>query len=128
MTTYTVQSGDSLSRIASRVLGNMSLWPQIAALNNISAPYVIYPGQMLQLPDGSSGASASAPARAPVATAVARSSSGQTYPVPAASSAASGGILQWVMANKRMIGGGIAVIAVIMLAMGAKKTASKRRK
>jgi LysM repeat protein len=49
--TYTVKSGDSLSAIARDVIGNIDLWPNIARLNSISSPYVIKPGQVLQLPD-----------------------------------------------------------------------------
>lgn len=50
MKTYTVQPGDSLSKIARDVLGDMSLWPEIARLNNIANPNLIHPGQMLNLP------------------------------------------------------------------------------
>ncbi len=52
--TYTVQSSDGgggLSAIAQAQLGDASRWPEIAALNNVPGPdYVIYPGQVLQLP------------------------------------------------------------------------------
>ena len=47
---YTVKAGDSLSIIARDVLGNMGLWPEIARLNNIEAPYTIFPGQTITLP------------------------------------------------------------------------------
>ncbi len=45
-TTYTVQSGDTLSGIASR-LG--TTYQRLAALNNIADPNIIHPGQVLQL-------------------------------------------------------------------------------
>ena len=48
--TYTVRSGDSLSIVARDVLGDLSRWPELAALNAIAPPYTIYPGQVLQLP------------------------------------------------------------------------------
>ncbi len=48
--TYTVKSGDSLSAIAKDELGNIDLWPSIAKLNGINPPYVIQPGQILELP------------------------------------------------------------------------------
>ena len=48
---YTVNSGDSLSIIARDILGDITLWPQIASMNNLTSPYAIYPGQSLQLPD-----------------------------------------------------------------------------
>ncbi len=50
MTSYVVRSGDSLSRIARDVLGNMGRWPELARLNAIESPYTIYPGQVLELP------------------------------------------------------------------------------
>ena len=51
MTTYTVVEGDSLSKIARDVLGNVNLWPEIAKLNNINQVDLIFPGQLLKLPD-----------------------------------------------------------------------------
>lgn len=44
--TYTVVGGDSLSKIGKKVGVN---WQTIAELNNISAPYMIYPGQVLKI-------------------------------------------------------------------------------
>lgn len=35
---YTVKSGDTLATIAARVLGDFSLWPQLAAINKIRDP------------------------------------------------------------------------------------------
>jgi len=55
MAAYTVKAGDSLSKIARDVLGNLALWPAIASLNSIAAPYIIRAGQVLQLPGGSPG-------------------------------------------------------------------------
>lgn len=51
MTTYIVKNGDSLSLIAQNVLHDITRWPEIAKLNNISNADVIYPGQSLTLPD-----------------------------------------------------------------------------
>ena len=48
---YRVKSGESLSSIARDLLGNLERWPEIAFLNGISHPYIIYPGQVLELPD-----------------------------------------------------------------------------
>lgn len=59
--TYTVVSGDTLSGIGSKTGTD---WHQIASINNISAPYTIYPGQVLRLP-GSGSAPSPAPAPAP---------------------------------------------------------------
>ena len=52
--TYTVQSGDSLSAIAGRTLGNMDRWREIYDLNRdqIPNPNVIQVGQVLKLPNG----------------------------------------------------------------------------
>jgi LysM repeat protein len=45
--TYTVRSGDNLSVIGERTGKS---WTAIASLNGISAPYTIYPNQVLRLP------------------------------------------------------------------------------
>jgi nucleoid-associated protein YgaU len=50
--TYTVAPGDSLSKIAKQVYGNMKDWRRIYDANRdiIKNPDVIYPGQTLRLP------------------------------------------------------------------------------
>lgn len=50
--TYTVVKGDSLSKIAKRVLGDASLWPRIYEANRsiIKDPDLIHPGQVLTIP------------------------------------------------------------------------------
>lgn len=48
---YTVQSGDTLSGIGAKLGVN---WQNIASANGISSPYTIYPGQVLVIPGGSS--------------------------------------------------------------------------
>lgn len=55
--TVTVQSGDTLSGIAQTYLGDASRYPEIAAMNNISNPNQIFPGQVLTLPGSSTGTS-----------------------------------------------------------------------
>jgi len=47
---YTVKTGDSLSKIARDVLGDMKRWPEIARLNRLTPPYVIHPNENLLLP------------------------------------------------------------------------------
>ena len=48
---YIVQRGDTLNKIATRFA---IFWPDLAAWNNISYPYLIYPGQlMVTSPNGS---------------------------------------------------------------------------
>jgi LysM repeat protein len=49
MSTYVVKQGDSLSSIAKSVLGDLNLWQYLASINNISSPYVIYPGQIIKV-------------------------------------------------------------------------------
>ena len=46
---YIVKQGDSLSKIARDVLGDISLWVELAKLNNLSNPEKIYPGQVINL-------------------------------------------------------------------------------
>ena len=48
--TYTVQSGDNLTRIARRFYGDGSLAYKLATANNIKNPNLIYDGQDLVLP------------------------------------------------------------------------------
>ena len=50
---YTVQSGDSLSKIAQQKLGDASKWPQIYDANRATIgdnPDLIKPGQRLRIP------------------------------------------------------------------------------
>ena len=55
--TYTVKSGDTLSKIAQSQLGVSSKWRDIYDLNKdiISNPNLIYPGQKLKIPKYASG-------------------------------------------------------------------------
>jgi nucleoid-associated protein YgaU len=52
--TYTVVAGDSLSKIAKREYGDASKWQRIYEANRdkIQNPDLIYPGQVLNLPQG----------------------------------------------------------------------------
>ena len=52
---YKVKSGESLSMIARDLLGNINRWPEIAFTNSIRYPYLIYPGQVLELPPENGG-------------------------------------------------------------------------
>ena len=51
-TTYTVVSGDSLSKIAKRQYGDANKWPVIFEANRdtIKDPDLIHPGQVLKIP------------------------------------------------------------------------------
>lgn len=49
--TYTVQTNDSLWKIAQEQLGNGARYTEIANLNGIKDSNLIYPGQVLKLPD-----------------------------------------------------------------------------
>lgn len=57
--TYIVQSGDTLAKIAAKYSG--VTYQQIAALNGLKAPYVIYVGQKLSIPTQGSTATPAAP-------------------------------------------------------------------
>ncbi|MGY4514934.1 LysM peptidoglycan-binding domain-containing protein [Lysobacter sp. HA18] len=54
--TYTVQQGDSLSKIAKHIYGDANRWQLIYNANreHVSDPDRIYPGQVLMLPDAPS--------------------------------------------------------------------------
>lgn len=62
--TYTVRQGDSLSKIAQRLLGDASRWREIYELNrqSIQNPNLIYPGQVFVLPGGAAKAAIAPPA------------------------------------------------------------------
>lgn len=51
-TFYTIQSGDSLSKIAKRVYGDAMKWPDLFEANRevIQDPNLIYPGQQIRVP------------------------------------------------------------------------------
>lgn len=57
--TYTVQSGDTLAKIAAKYSG--VTYQQIASLNGLKAPYVIHVGQKLSIPTQGSTATPAAP-------------------------------------------------------------------
>ena len=46
---YTVKRGDCLWNIAKKYYGNGTKYKEIAKLNNIKSPYIIYPGQKLKI-------------------------------------------------------------------------------
>ena len=47
---YTVKKGDCLWKIAKQYYGNGAKYHKIASANGISAPYIIYTGQVLTIP------------------------------------------------------------------------------
>ena len=71
--TYTVQPGDYLAKLAQQ--WGVS-WIEIATLNNIHYPYIIYVGQVLKKPGSSTPPT---PGQPPIPTATPVPNSGQTY-------------------------------------------------
>ena len=55
--TYTIKSGDTLAKIASKQLGNANLWTRIRDLNKtvIKNPNALRVGQVIELPCGAGG-------------------------------------------------------------------------
>jgi hypothetical protein len=83
-TTYTVQSGDSLIMIANaqHLTGG---WQTLASTNNLVSPYIIQPGDVLNLPSLSSAGSTTTTTTPAVvkktsSTATAHTASATTYP------------------------------------------------
>jgi len=68
-TTYTVQRGDTLGRIAVRFYGDARKYPVIQRANNISNPNRIWIGQVLVIPATENGAPSGTPSAAPVPSA-----------------------------------------------------------
>lgn len=64
-TTYTVQSGDTLSKIAQRVYGDGRKYPLIQQANNLSDPGRIWVGQVLVIPPLADGTVSTAPVVTP---------------------------------------------------------------
>ncbi|OGY24429.1 MAG: hypothetical protein A2Y57_03510 [Candidatus Woykebacteria bacterium RBG_13_40_7b] len=49
-TTYQVEAGDSLSKIAQKFYGDYTKWTEIAKENNLANPSVIHKGNVLKIP------------------------------------------------------------------------------
>lgn len=47
---YTVQAGDSLSRIAANIYGDSTAWPVLAEVNDLRDPGSLIPGEILVIP------------------------------------------------------------------------------
>ncbi len=47
---YTVRKGDSLWKVAARELNDSARWQEIAQLNQLRSPYLLYLGQTLRMP------------------------------------------------------------------------------
>ena len=105
---YTVKEGDSLSIIARDVLRDMSRWPEIAELNNVKAPFTIFPGQTLTLPSD----------EAPTTTDFYKGGAGKRGEVaPTASPAPGGGFLSTL--NLPLIS--LAILGAALIWWGMKK-------
>ena len=51
MENYVVQPDETLEKIAEKRLGNRERWYEIARLNNIESPYMVFVGQIIKLPN-----------------------------------------------------------------------------
>lgn len=78
---YVVKKGDSLWRIAERLLGDGRRWKELAAVNGIQNPDMIRPGQVIRMP-GAGGTPD--PRMRPVPTPVAAGANMATVPPPGA--------------------------------------------
>ena len=68
LTSYTVQRGDTLGRIAARFYGDARKYPVIQRANNISNPSRIWIGQVLVIPPLATPSPAPAPTPSPAPT------------------------------------------------------------
>ena len=53
--TYTVQPGDSLSKISANCYGTQDFWVAIAKENGIKEPYIIHQGDVIRIPSNPMG-------------------------------------------------------------------------
>jgi uncharacterized surface protein with fasciclin (FAS1) repeats len=89
--TYTVQSGDTLALIARDIYGNLALYEELCAFNNIANCNVIEVGDVIQLPTQAQiSAGATAPAAATPAATTATTAVATPTATPAAVSATEG--------------------------------------
>ena len=65
LTTYVVQPGDSLARIAREIYGDPQRYPQLQKANNLADPGQIWVGQVLIVPLDSEAASLDLPPTPP---------------------------------------------------------------
>ena len=77
-TTYTVQSGDTLSTISNKFAGSNELVQQIAEKNSIGNVNMIYAGQQLTIPTGDTAQAAPAQAQTQQAAPVQQTETAQT--------------------------------------------------
>ncbi|EPH95335.1 LysM domain protein, partial [Enterococcus faecalis 13-SD-W-01] len=77
-TTYTVQSGDTLSTISNKFAGSNELVQQIAEKNSIGNVNMIYAGQQLTIPTGDTAQAAPAQAQTQQAAPVQQTETVQT--------------------------------------------------
>ena len=112
--TYTVQSGDSLSSIATYLWGDYSKWPLLyqANMDQISNPNVITPGMELNVPDITNGVSV--PAQAAAASSAASAPAKTTAPATTTTSTSNSKIIYYA-------GGGILLAAIVAMVMKHKK-------
>ncbi len=141
MATYTVKTGDSLSLIAKRFYGNAMLYPRIARANGITAPYIIQPGQVLQIPGtthtastSSSGTAATMPVSTSMSVPASTSSAATTVPVAMSSSSVATApsmlakVESWVSAHKGPVLIGIAAVAAVLFFSGPGSTKRRARR
>lgn len=116
MRSYTVKSGDTLSKIAGAMLGSESLYTKIAALNNISNPNLIFPGQVLQIPDLPQGLVDSSAMVSPKPSAATPAKTVTSTTQPAGS------------ATKWVIWAGGTILAAILAAVAYKRSKAAKKK
>ncbi|MHB1430325.1 MAG: LysM peptidoglycan-binding domain-containing protein [Rhodocyclaceae bacterium] len=126
MSSYTVQSGDSLWSIALKTMGNGADWSQIASANHIASPYVIQPGQVLTIPAASATATAATVVPTHAATPVTVPASVVT-PVSHASSGSSA-VSSFFNIKYVLIGAAVIAAGYLLLAGKKKRKGGRSRK
>ena len=119
MATYTVEAGDSLSSIALRLWGSYANWPTLAAANGITAPYVIQPGQVLQVP--------SAKSSAPLSTSLVPVAVRPAVDLTTTKAPSSSGLSSFLNIKTVLIGAVLVAGIYLLIAQTGEKRPKKRR-